>query len=340
VSTGLRTTSFDQAFPGFSLRPAPALWVFLVAMPLLGVAALNTGNNALYLLVSLLLGVFAASGVLSRHTLKHLRVALQPMGDVFAGSPVRLRLWVGNGSAWLPATGVLCRLVGMPGRVLVPLVGPRGECTTTLTTMFGRRGMHRLPAVQVEVRLPLGFFVKTVRWPQDRDVLVYPRRVAGGLARWLSLSDREEYRRHGGRERGGDVDQLREFRTGDDRRDIHWKQTARQQRPIVVERRERRRPSRYLVLDRQLPRRDDALLAERFESLVSEIASAALAELQRGHHVGLVVGSSVTPPAAGSTQTRLVLGQLALVRAVGPGDDPLPPAIQGESVYRLVEGRR
>ena len=190
------------------------------------------------------------------------------------------------------------------------------------------------------MRLPLGFFVKIVRWPQDRDVLVYPRRVAGGLVRWLNLSDREEYRRQRGRERGGEVDQLREFHTGDDRRDIHWKQTARQQRLIVVERRDRRRPSRYLVLDRQLPRRDDALLAERFESLVSEIASAALLELRGGNHVGLVVGSTVTAPAAGSTQTRRVLGQLALVKAVGPGEDPLPPAIQGESVYRLVEGSR
>lgn len=335
-----RASAFGRAFPGFSLRPAPALWVFLVAMPLLGLAALNTGNNALYLLVSLILGAFAASGVLSRHSLRTLRVELLPAGEVFAGTPVRLRLRVENRSAWLPASGVMCRLVGMPGRVLVPLVPPRGECTTTLTTMFGRRGLHRLPAVQVEVRLPLGFFVKTVRWPQELELLVYPRRVARGLARWLSLGDREEHRRRGGRGRGGDVDQLREFRTGDDRRDIHWKQTARQQRLIVVERRERRRPSRYLVLDRQLPRRDDALLAERFEGLVCEIASAALADLQRGYQVGLVVGSRVTVPAAGPTQSRRLLGQLALVKAVGPGEDPLPPAIAGEDVYRLVEGRR
>lgn len=333
-------SSFQSRFPGFGLRPTSALWVFLATLPVLGVAALNTGNNALYLLVSLLLGTFAASGVLSRHGLRNLRVELASPGDVFAASPTRLRLRVENHSTWLPAAGVLCRLVGMPGQALAPTVPPRGERVLTVMTMFPRRGLHRLPAVQVEVRLPLGFFVKTVRWQQDRQVLVYPRRVAGGLARWVGLARQDVLLRRGSGERGGEVDQLREFRSGDDRRDIHWKQTARQQRMIVVERRERRTPSRYLVLDRQVPRRDDALLAERFEGLVSEVASAALGELQRGRNVGLVVGSSVTPPSTGPAQTRRVLTLLALTRAVGPGEDPLPASVQGEGVYRLVEARR
>jgi uncharacterized protein (DUF58 family) len=100
----------------------------------------------------------------------------------------------------------------------------------------------------------------------------------------------------GQRLRRGEVEHLREFHTGDDRRDIHWKQTARQQRPIVMERRERAAPSRYLVLDRQLPRRDDARLLDRFEDLVSEVASAALAQLRHGEPVGLVLGGSVTRP--------------------------------------------
>ncbi|HPW54639.1 MAG: DUF58 domain-containing protein [Thermoanaerobaculaceae bacterium] len=331
---------FEARFPGFRLRAAPALWVFLVALPLLGVAALNTGNNALYLLVALLLGTFAASGVLSRYCLRNLRVELRPAGDVFASSPVRLLLQVENRSTWLPAAGVMCRLAGMPGQALVPPVPPNDQRTLTIATMFPRRGQHRLPAVQVEVRLPLGFFVKTVRWPQERQILIFPRRVTGGVPRWADLSRREALLRRGRSEPGGDVEQLREFHTGDDRRDIHWKQTARQQRLIVVERRQRKTSPRYLVLDRQLPRRNDALLAEHFEALVSEVASAALAELQLGREVGLIVGSTVTPPASGPAQTRRLLTLLALTKAVGPGEDPLPSAVQGDGVYRLVEARR
>ena len=117
---------------------------------------------------------------------------------------------------------------------------------------------------------------------------------------------------------------------------MHWKQTARQQRLIVVERRERAMPSRFLVLDRQLPRREDGTLLLRFEDLVSEVATAAVDRLRHGEPVGLVIGGAVTPPQAGKRQARRMLEQLALVQPVGPGDDPLPPEVGGGAVYRLA----
>jgi len=327
---------FHGSFPGFSLQATRAFWIFVAAVPVLGVAALNTGNNALYLLLALTLGAFVASGTLSRHALKHVSVTLTPPAEAFAGAPVRLEIEVRNGSAWLPAAGVVCRLVGMPGHTVAPTVPPRGRARTQLTTVFPRRGRHPLPAVRVEVRLPLPFFVKSSRFVQVGEVLVFPRRISGASPRWAGLAQQEAEARRGDGRRRGEVEQLREYHPGDDRRDIHWKQTARQQRTIVMERRERALPSRYLVLDRQLPRRGDPVLLERFEDLVSEVASVAVQQVRRGAAVGLIVGGLVTPPAAGSCHARRLLEQLALVQAVGPGDDPLPPALGEGPVYRLV----
>ncbi len=328
---------FGGRFPGFSLKPTGAFWFFMAVVPLVGVAALNTGNNALYLLLALTLGSFVASGAFSRHTLSRLRVRLAAPKEVFAGAAVPLQLTVSNGSRWVPAALVVCRPVGMPGRVLVRSVPPRGDATVTLPTMFARRGRHRLPAVQVEVRLPLGFFVKSVRWPQEGEVLVYPRRVHAGVVRRTGFDRHEAASAPGRHRRGGEVELLREFRPGDDRRDIHWKQTARQQRIIVVERRERSLPSSFIALDRELPRRDDAELLERFEDLVSEVASSVLDELHHGQPIGLVVGGTVTPPGTGRLHARRLLEILALVQAVGPGEDPLPALLAGEPVYRLAE---
>jgi uncharacterized protein (DUF58 family) len=327
-------------FPGFSLRATRGFWIYLAAVPLLGVAALNTGNNALYLLLSLSLGVFVASGWVSRHTLRHLTVRADVPSEIFCGAPVQLELTVRNGSGLFPAGGVVCTLVGMPGRVLVPVVPRRGVVRVRLATVFPRRGRHCLPAVRLEVRLPLPFFVKSSRFEQhEAGLLVFPRRVVGAAPRWAGVTlDRLESTA-GAQRRHGEVDQLREFHPGDDLRDIHWKQTARQQRPIVMERRERAVPSRFLVLDRQLPRSDDALMLERFEDLVSEIASAAIAQVRRGEAVGLVLGGAVTPPATGARHARRLLEQLAVVRAVGPGEDPLPGRLGEGPVYRLVEGR-
>jgi len=323
-------------FPGFAISATRAFWVFLAGTPVLAVAALNTGNNALYVLLSLALGAFVASGALSRHTLRCVRATILAPGEVFAGVPVTLSVEVRNGSAWLPAAGVVVRLVELPGQALVPTIRPRGSAVARLVTVFPRRGRHALPALRVEVRLPLGFFVKAVHLEQAVEVLVYPRRFAGAAARFSGAGAAQTAAAVGGVVHGGEVEQLREFRPGDDRRDVHWKQTARQQRMIVVERRERARPARFLVLDRQLPRRVDGILLARFEDLVSEVATAAIDRIRRGEAVGLVIGGSVTPPLPGRRQARRLLEQLALVQAVGPGDDPLPPAISGAVVYRLA----
>ena len=328
---------FGRRFPGFGLRPTAAFWVFMAVVPLVGVAALNTGNNALYLLLALTLGSFVASGVFSRHTLSRLRVRVTAPREAFAGAVVPLQLTLSNGSSWVPAGLVVCRLAGMPGRVVAARVPAGGEAVTTLQTVFARRGKRGLPAVRLEVRLPLGFFVKSVRWPQDVEILVYPRRVHVGTFRRTGLDNRQEAAAPGRSRRGGEVEQLREFRTGDDRRDIHWKQTARQQRFIVMERRERSLPSSFVALDRQLPRRGDAELLDRFEDLVSEVASSALEQLRHGEQVGLIIGGSVTPPGAGALHARRMLERLALVQAVGPGEDPLPPALSSGPVFRLAE---
>jgi uncharacterized protein (DUF58 family) len=310
-----------------------------VTVPVLGVAALNTGNNALYLLLALVLGAFVATGWVSRHTLRHLSVRVVAPAEVFCGAPVALEIHVRNDSRLVPAVGVVCRLVGMPGATLVPPIGTRSEVRARLTTAFPRRGRHPLPPARVEVRLPLPFFVKSTTHGQEGELLVFPRRLAAGPPRWAEISRRALEAASGSQRRHGEVDQLREFRPGDDRRDIHWKQTARQQRPIVMERRERAAPSRFIVLDRQLPRRDDAELLERFENLISEVASTAVDQLRRGEAVGLVVGGAITAPATGSRHVRRLLERLALIQAVGPGEDPLPPGIGAGPAYRLVEGR-
>src|SRR3954462_13752822 len=52
-----------------------------------GFAAINTGNNLLYLLLGWLLSFVTASGILSERTLKKLRVDRRPPPRVFAGEP-------------------------------------------------------------------------------------------------------------------------------------------------------------------------------------------------------------------------------------------------------------
>jgi len=327
---------FEWRFPGFSLEATKGFWWFLAWVLLLGLAALNTGNNALYMLLSLSLGSFVASGVLSRHTLGHLRGEIALPGEIWAGSSCRVTVNLRNSSRWFPAWGVLCRLEGLPGASIAPPVPPKGELVTSLVTKFPRRGLVPKPALILEVRLPLGFFVKSLRLTQEGQVLVYPRLVAAGLPRFAGADGQEMVMGRGQLRRGGEVESLREFRPGDDLRDIHWKQTARQGRLIVVERRDRERPRRYLVLDPRVPRPNDPETLRRFDDLVAEVASVARKLVHGGEVVGLVIGNQVIPPAWGPDHLRRLLTALALVEPA-PLDAPAVPVSSGQrAAYRLV----
>lgn len=328
--------AFEWRFPGFSLQASRGFWFFLAWVFVLGLAALNTGNNALYMLLALSLGAFVASGVLSRHTLAHLRAQVHLPAEVWAGAACPVHLRVSNGSPWLPAWGVLCRLEDLPAGVLLPPVPAKGEVSATLVTKFPRRGLYPKPALVVEVRLPLGFFVKALRLPQEGEVLVYPRLVTAAAPRFAGLRQGEEDRHPGRSHRGGEVELLREFRAGDDIRDVHWKQTARQQRVIVMERWQERRPRRFLLLDPRVADPANAETQRRFDDLVAEVASVARKLLSAGEAVGLILGSRVIPPAWGPEHLRRLLRELALVQPVPASQPGAGALLPFPAVYRLV----
>lgn len=329
-------SALEWRFPGFSLAPTRGFWWFLLWVSVLGVSALNTGNNALYMLLALSLGAFVASGVLSRHTLGHVRGETLWPSEVWACAATRVQVVVHNTSRWLPAWGVVCRLSGLPGGVVLPSVPPGSKVAVPVLTRCPERGLFPKPELVLEVRLPLGFFVKSLRLPQSGELLVYPRLVAAALPRFSGLPHGTQERGTRRLQRGGEVELLREFRPGDDLRDVHWKQTARQGRVIVMERREQERSLRFLVLDPHVRDPEDPETRRCFEDLVAEVASVARKLVHAGQAVGLVVGERVLPPAWGPEHLRRVLTLLALVQPVRGAAGTVFSGRGQQAVYRVA----
>jgi uncharacterized protein (DUF58 family) len=315
--------SFTDSFPGFRLRLTRWGAVFLAGLLVLGFAAVNTGNNALMALLGLALASYVVSGTWSRQVLGKVELRASVSGQVFAGRPATVDLEVVNRSRLFPAYGLVVRGHDGTPRVWEPMVAAGSTHSHAVQVEFADRGWTELGPWQLEVVLPLGFFVKSKRLLHSGKVLVYPRLLGsssadtqtGGNVRTAdTLSDR-------GRE--GDVVQLREYRDGDDRRQLHWKQTARQQRPIVVDRQRRSEKSVYLVLDPRLSEPDDPRLRERFEHLVSDVATGAVRRLERGEPVGLVIGGTVVHPVRSVARAGRLLRPLAMVQP-SPADAPDP----------------
>jgi uncharacterized protein (DUF58 family) len=80
--------------------------VFCVAAVLIGVAALNTGNNLLYIIVATMLAALLVSGLASAMTLRETELDIHLPEHVFAGKPVAARIVLRNWRRWIPCFSV------------------------------------------------------------------------------------------------------------------------------------------------------------------------------------------------------------------------------------------
>lgn len=331
--------SFAKAFPGFRLRVTRWGLGYLAACVVLGLAAVNTGNNALMAILGLALGSYVISGLWSRQVLGSVGARVMLPKEVFAGRPAVVEVELSNASRLFPAYGLVVR--DGAGNVVVgePLLASSGTARYPVEVVFPERGWHELGPWRLEVGLPLGFFLKSKTLVFDVQVLVYPRLLARASPAVRRGGGRRAPDALESRGREGDVTQLRGFREGDEIRALHWKQTARQQTLVVVERQRAAEKAVYYVVDPRLEEPEDPIQRENFERLISEAATGAVRRLREGVPVGLVVGGQVIRPVRSSRRAPVLLRPLAEVEPQRMTDPPPAPINVGRQVLFAMSGR-
>lgn len=316
------------------------LWYVLFAV-LVAIAATNTGNNALYLVVAVMLGALVVSGVVSRHNVDGLEVDVKSRGEVFANQPFRIHFSLKNRSRWFSHWLLLVSASRSPSGGgaprLIPYLPRRGESRGRLEMLIPRRGLHRIRAVHVSSLFPFGFFRKGVRYHVDLELLVLPELYA------VASTDVEEVGRFGDEPVpragwGHDLHSLRGFRQGDDPRGIHWKQTARTGEMIYMER-ETEESRRLSILFENGVGALEGEERERFERLVSEAATTAVDFLDRSFEVELVMRDRRLPFGLGRRHRYAILEALALVEPEEPSPGPLLSSDPGAPQVRLALDR-
>lgn len=297
------------------------LWYVLFTV-LVAIAATNTGNNALYMVLALMFSVLILSGVVSRENVRGLAAELEPPGEVFANRPFAVGFVLRSRALVFPRWFLLFTLSRTSQPLLIPYLPRRGRSAGQLEMMVGSRGIHRFPFVHVSSLFPFGFFRKGVRYRVDLEVLVFPELfpAAGRLPEESNQMGDDVSRRSGW---GHDLHALRLFRRGDDPRGIHWKQTARTGELIFTERASERSRRLSIVFDNAVGELKDAALQSRFERLVSEAATAAVDHLARGYEVELMTRERSLAFAGGPRQRLTVLETLALIQPRPRSAEPL-----------------
>jgi len=297
------------------------VWFVLLTL-LVGVAGTNTGNNALYMVLAVMLATLVVSGVLSRNNVRLIEVKVATPDELFADTPASFELSVLNHGRYLSRYLVVVSLGDDPSSALISYLPRAGGCQGTIELTPKKRGAYRLDSAHLVSLFPLGFFRKGSRQKLDRDLIVFPRlrRIeAPGVDSSSAVGDLPSRKPGWGHE----IHSLRAMRPGDDPRRIHWKQSARTGRMIYLEREaeENRRVS--IVLDNALDLSDGAAAEERLEERISEAASSALEYLKLNYEVELITRTATVGFGSGRRQRRRVLEALALLEAAPPNARPL-----------------
>lgn len=292
---------------------------FLVLISLgIGFAAVNTGSNLLYLLMSMLLSIIMGSGILSELSVRKVSMSFDFPGSSVAGEetlfPVRVTNDKGRfnsfsleGRLLLPDTAEAIHQV--PGVVLK--LPPRRSDLLFVRAQWPRRGLYPVSGVSLSTSYPFSFFEKSRNVRAPHDVLVVPRgeKDLGDLVTGLGRGFEEHASRSG---RGTEFFSVRPMFPGDEWRDVHWKKTARTQQFAVKEYEALQTRRVRLLLWRDSESGENAFEAE--EDGIETSASLVRWLLQRGFEVGIWAGAQChQEPQAGEASLRVLFRRLALL---------------------------
>lgn len=312
-----------------SLRLTPEGVRFLLLTLAVGMAALNTGNNLLYLLLAMMLSLIVMSGILSEQCLRHLTIRRVIPDNVFADSPATVTLSIANRHPRLPSFS-LRALDIVEGKTVDRGIHilhlPAGASVAqSYPVLFTHRGLHRIEGIKLQTRFPFGLFIKGANLFLSSDVVVYPalRPLPESLVHDLAVLGYDQAASKRGH--GIGLYNLREYRHGDDSRTIHWKTTARQSRLIVRETEMEDLRQVTLALPTALP---EGRAPEFFEQAVSLTASLAVFFQQQGFAVRLLVGEREIAYGVGEPHLSRILHALALCEPV-PARQAAASALDG-----------
>jgi len=320
--------------PPRTLRPTRAGWLFGAITFSVGFAALNTGNNLLYLVLSLMLAFLVLSGVLSESALRGIAVRRRLPAELYDRGVARVGLEIANQQRRIAAFAVVVedrvRERGGPeraaGRVFALRIGPGGRELRSYRYRPAGRGEIRFEAFHVYTRFPFGLFSKSLTIESPQPALVYPAVEELGLPPRLGSTTEVGERPAGRGAAGAEVSGLRDFAPGDPLRRVHWPSSLRRGALVVREVRSHQRDEVEVRL-----RTAGQVAGELFERAVGWAASEAVAFLAAGSRVALRTDRERLAGRDGSAQRARLLAFLARV-------EPDRSSAPASGAPRLEEG--
>jgi uncharacterized protein (DUF58 family) len=210
-------------------------WLYFGATLLVALAALNTGNNLLFLILACLVSVILMSGILSSISLAGAELKIDLPEHIFAGQTVRASVELINQKLTLPSFAL--RVEALVGKnapaaafletpVFFPYLPRQDRMRQSVPVTFLRRGQHIQDTFRIVTRFPFGFLEKARRVVLKSEALVYPSTESNSELSEIFPGIEGSIESYS-KGRGHDLHALREYVPSDSASHVHWKASAR-----------------------------------------------------------------------------------------------------------------
>lgn len=303
---------FRLSYRNRTLSFTPLGTRFVIVCVLIGIAAINTGSNLLYLCTAMMLSMVIVSGILSEQSLRRLRASRRVPDEIYADEPFTVRYSLTNNKQRIPSFALSISgysAVAEGAGAFMLRLPPGGSSEAAASESVPVRGKWVTDGFIVSTRFPFGLFKKSLRIPVPDERLVFPpvRKLPMDIPRTLTRGLGEAPSGRAGQ--GAELRSLRDYQEYDDARLIHWKSSARLSKLLVKELEAEHKRTVTVILD------DTAGGdARAFEDAVA-LAAAAVRSLLIEHDVPVAFlsrGLSV-PAGAGRGQYLAIMEGLALL---------------------------
>lgn len=264
---------------------------FIFLLFAVGIGAINTGNNLLYLVLAMCCSFIVVSGILSEQTLKGISVQVALPKTLYPEDSYPLHLKISNCKTTIPSYSLYVEFPLDPmGRYRIEQtayayqVSSQSSVDKSLIFVGLKRGPVHLKTVYLKTSFPFGFFVKIKALPIAVETLIFP------VIKNVTLPSATEYSEEGEGAIGlarDDLYSIREYQPGDPMASVHWKSSAKTGTLRVKEFSKGGLHSYTLFLNTVDPQTNTMVEPKTLENRVTETASLAYHLIRRGDEVSL-----------------------------------------------------
>lgn len=200
---------------------------------LLGFAAVNTGNNLLFLIVSALLGFMAVSGILGWLNIRGMQMMVDLPDEVYCGLPTLATVRLVNAKQLFPSFLLQVKMLGKSSTLNLVR---RGEIeSSSFVHTFQERGRVTVPFGEISSPFPINFFVRRRRMAFARKLLVFPAPRGCDMAESLGKGGKSGELTSISKGYEGDVTRIADYTGNEPLKLIHWRLSAKHEEFKVKE---------------------------------------------------------------------------------------------------------